>query len=86
MTRKAAIALVIITQALVIGSGHTRAPRGNAAIIASPTQASWLAADSACVCSANFNAYEHEQRRKACYWDVGEDLSWQMERLRETLR
>ena len=86
MTRKSAIAWVIITQALVFGSGHTRAPRDNAATIVPSPEAFWLAADSACVCSEDFNAYEREQRRRVCYRDVGEDLGWQMERLREGLR
>ena len=71
-----AMAFSVVVMLLVISTGQERA------MPSLPILETILVFPKGCVCPAPANPYEAERQRQACYYDTGEDLSWQMENLR----
>ena len=73
----ATMSFAVIVMLLVISTGKGR-PQDQAL----PVLETILVFPKGCVCPAPANPYEAERQRQACYYDSGEDLSWQMKNLR----
>ncbi len=76
-----AMAFTVVVMLLVILTGEGR-PEAPLPVL----QTILVWPDSICVCPPPANPYQAERDRMACYYDSGEDLSWQMQNLREGWR
>jgi len=78
----AAMSFAVVVMLLVILTGEGR-PQAQALPV---LETILVFPDSVCVCPPPTNPYHAERDRMACYYDSGEDLSWQMENLRRGWR